>query len=472
MDAQPGRCLAHAVAAIVGLGLVAFASAATLAAPDSTENATSNSSSDAPSDGAHSDGAYEPAQSDTANETEETDGNDEPSPFLDDLWTRKNLTGDWYGARSGVYEETGLKFSLTYQSQFLINTLGGKDTENGHDFAGSADYSILLDLDKAFGLKGGEIFFRAVSAYGDNDFDKEYVGGLAKTNGDGRTNISIFVDKYWWRQRLLDDRIEFRVGRLSAKDLFDKGKYNTSEDTQFLNKALSGVFNLPLDTGLGVFVKAWPTDWFYVSSMIIDAESQPRRVSFTSAFTDDAVYTTYTELGFLPNFAFDDVLPGEYRVGFVYLPGEFEIFMDTLGGRLVQDTRNSNAIVYFSMDQKVWQEPQDKKQGLGVFATYGYGPGEVTFAENTWSVGASYTGLIPSRDKDVTGFGVAQTIISDDARALDRSLDRETVYEFYYAIEVTPWLAITPDIQWINQPSGDQDRDDSLVAALRVRMKF
>lgn len=70
-------------------------------------------------------------------------------------------------------------------------------------------------------------------------------------------------------------------------------------------------------------------------------------------------------------------------------------------------------------------------------------------------------------------FGVAQSILSSRYRRNVNSLaDRETVYELYYAIKVTPWCIITPDVQAITNPGGNKDARDSRDARVRFKIVF
>jgi porin len=48
----------------------------------------------------------------------------------------------------------------------------------------------------------------------------------------------------------------------------------------------------------------------------------------------------------------------------------------------------------------------------------------------------------------------------------------ETVLEAAYSFNVTTWLTITPDIQYIIRPSGMQSIDDALLAGVLVYLTF
>jgi porin len=126
------------------------------------------------------------------------------------------------------------------------------------------------------------------------------------------------------------------------------------------------------------------------------------------------------------------------------------------------------------MDQMIFRENPDDdtdEQGLGMFFRYGFARDEVNEIEHFWSVGGQYLGLIPTRDEDVLGFGFAQGILSRKLRSLEGG-DRESVYEVYYAAQILPWLAITPDFQYIVNPGADKHGRDAFVAGVRVQMSF
>ena len=46
------------------------------------------------------------------------------------------------------------------------------------------------------------------------------------------------------------------------------------------------------------------------------------------------------------------------------------------------------------------------------------------------------------------------------------------MYELYYAIKVTPWCIVTPDIQVITNPGGNKDARDAFVGGLRIKLVF
>lgn len=412
----------------------------------------------------HESAAGSPAEADT-----------KPRPF--DLRTTDRVTADWGGVRTKL-EEIGIKFRIDVMNQFMVNMHGGLETKNGNDFAGSYEFNVYLDLEKMKLIDGAEFWMRAKGTWGgdNSDFDKEKIGGLFKTNQDASSEEPIFVDKWHYKQMLAKDRVELRIGRMEpVKDLFDTSKIIGHEDKYFMNQALVRNATIPADKGLAAYLNVKLGETFYVRGAVFDAQAEDRQTNFNTAFHDEDLFRVYMELGATPKFKTEKgKLWGHYRAGTWFDPSTKERFFDTLGGALADRFDSNDWGFYVGADQMVWKENDEPKdgQGLAIAGRYGYAPGEVNRIEHFWAAAAAYTGPIPQRDKDVLAFGIGQGILSDEYRRVHPRADRETVYELYYAIYVTPWLTITPDVQFIANAGGDKDDDNAFVAGLRVRTIF
>jgi len=418
-------------------------------------------------------GTPAPAEQPVAAEPPPGAGELEEKPF--DLRTTKYPTGDWGGARTKL-EEMGIRFEFNLENQLMVNMHGGLETKNGHDTAGSYEANLYLDLEKMKLIDGAEFWIRAKGTWGgdDSDFDKEKIGGLFKTNQDVSSEEPIFVDKWHYKQKLANDRIELRIGRMEpVKDLFDTSKIIGHEDKYFLNQALVRNATIPSDKGLAAYLNVNLDETFYVRGAAFDAQAEDRQTNFNTAFHDEDWFRAYFEAGATPKFKTEKgKLWGHYRVGTWFDPSTKERFFDTLGGRLADRFDSNDWGFYVGADQMIWKENDDPKdgQGLAIAGRYGYAPGEVNRIEHFWAAAAAYTGPVPERNEDVLAFGIGQGILSDEYRRVHPRADRETVYELYYAIYVTPWMTITPDLQFISNAGGDKNDDNAFVAGLRVHM--
>lgn len=93
-------------------------------------------------------------------------------------------------------------------------------------------------------------------------------------------------------------------------------------------------------------------------------------------------------------------------------------------------------------------------------------------------VGAGVTrdGLFSARPDDKLGLALAYAKISDHARAAS-ALDGlplssgEVAIELTYAAQITPALALQPDLQYIIHPGGDSSLGDALAIGLRISLQ-
>ena len=86
-----------------------------------------------------------------------------------------------------------------------------------------------------------------------------------------------------------------------------------------------------------------------------------------------------------------------------------------------------------------------------------------------------YEGLFEGRDTDALGIGMAHGTFSDHANANDGqpfTEHHEMAWELYYRAELTPWLGVTPSVQYIKNPGGIDENRDAVVLGLRVQATF
>ena len=111
---------------------------------------------------------------------------------------------------------------------------------------------------------------------------------------------------------------------------------------------------------------------------------------------------------------------------------------------------------------------QQLSQIIGVFGRFAWNNDEVYVVEWEASGGLSLKGLIPKRDEDVLGLGVA-ALIPGDRYAQN---DPEWHFELYYRIAVTENLAFSPDLQYVINPGGDSNNDPVFAGMLRAEFNF
>ena len=387
---------------------------------------------------------------------------------------RDTLTDNWFELGEKL-EEGGVSFALSLTQIYQLNLQGGISTHRRSGrYAGSYDMELELDLEKILKIPGASLYASAEGSWSEG-LDASSVGSLFGVNADAAGDRSIDVTQVYYEQSLFEDKLKFRIGKLDIGGgfecrgcpvSFDGSSYANDETAQFLNAALVNNPTIPMpDVGLGAVVYFNPVEWWYVSAGVADAQADGRETGFNTAFhSPDYVFAIF-ETGGAPQIpSGKGPLQGVYRAGFWYDPQPKDKF-DGSG------VKRDDVGFYLSFDQMVWKENADAEdgQGLGLFARYGYAHADVNEIRCFWSVGGQYQGLIPGRDDDVLGFGVAQGRL---VREAGFTADRETAMELYYNIAVTPWLSVSPSLQYVWHPGGDSAVDDAMVLGFRLQMSF
>jgi porin len=125
---------------------------------------------------------------------------------------------------------------------------------------------------------------------------------------------------------------------------------------------------------------------------------------------------------------------------------------------------------YASVNQHLYQDPDNPRRAIGLFGRYGHTNGDINLIENHYSLGISFDGMIRSRPNDVFGIvGWHNDFSSSLSGTLD---DASNGFEAYYRFQVTPWLQVSPDVQYLMDPGLEEGADDTLVIGARALINF
>ena len=132
-----------------------------------------------------------------------------------------HLLGDWYGLRPWL-EDHGITPTVTFVTDALGNPTGGR--EQGFTGAHNLGLDLLFDLEKLARLQGGLLLFSMSERFG-TSLSTDYIGNVFTVQQvfGGET---LRVVNLAYQQTLLDDRVEFSVGRIAAGDDFLVSPYN------------------------------------------------------------------------------------------------------------------------------------------------------------------------------------------------------------------------------------------------------
>jgi porin len=192
-------------------------------------------------------------------------------------------------------------------------------------------------------------------------------------------------------------------------------------------------------------------------------------------------------------------LPGLYKLGVWFDTASFQDQrFDTSGLSLASPFSNGiprmirqNYSFYGVADQTIWQPDPNGPRALSVFARLMGAPGDRNLINFSVNAGVNLKAPLPERDDDTfgVGFGIAQ--VGGAASALDRDTaqasggfypirSNEVFVEVTYQAQVTPWLQVQPDFQFIHRPGAgipdpnnpNQILRDEAVFGVRTNITF
>lgn len=402
-----------------------------------------------------------------------------------DLWTRSHVTGDWDGKRTELANE-GITFEVDVTQIFQANARGGKDTNNGFRYSGSADYRLTFDTARMGLWPAGQLMLKGETQFGQSINGK--VGSLMAVNSDAlfpepdehTTTLSDVVFT-----QFLSEHFGFAVGKIDFRG-GDQNAFAHDETSQFMNLSfLANPVVLPYAPYSALTAGAFyrPADWLTVSFTALDSFGSASESGFDTAFHSPEGTTLVTEWDFAFHVA---GRPGHQRLGLAYSNREFNELdqdprisgpMGFFAQKILQQigvvetsTKPDDWCFYYNFDQYLYTEADDPTQGVGVFGRYGWSDGEANPFEAFYSIGLGGKGVLPERDHDTFGLGYYYLDLSDDFFSF-AGLSAEQGIELFYNIEVTPWLHVTPDIQYIIDPVGGA-HDDAIAVGIRTQMSF
>jgi porin len=401
-------------------------------------------------------------------------------PFQLEL-PRDTLAGDLGGLRSNL-EHFGITPTLDLEVDTASNPSGGK--REGITEASNLGLDLLGDLDKIAGVKGGSFLVQLSERWGDS-LSKQYIGNAFDTQQVYGGESFRLVDAAY-QQQLLDDRVELRLGRISANDDFQVSKY----DYFFMQNGFDGnpvgiYFNAPgmtayPDSTWGSLVKTRPTQRTYAMVGVYNGDPNVRDIDrhgwdMTMRGPTFVIGEAGLQVNGLPG---DTGLIGNYKIG-----GWYDASTQTVFGS--SDAIRGSSGEYAMFDQVVIPfARRETNRGLGIF-------GSATFSNNPsvgtlpyfFTAGVITRGLFDCRPSDEVGLGALYGIFSDDLRFAEQEAqlvtpstviqDYELVLELAYRIYfLNRSVYFQPDLQYINHPNGDEHITDALVIGCRVGINF
>jgi len=387
----------------------------------------------------------------------------------------ETLTRDWAGFRTDLSDQ-GITPTLSYTAQFMRNASGGQQL--GSTYAGQLNGAINWDLQRLLSVPGLSLYMSSTWATG-RDMSARYVGNAFEVENA----FAVFSDdsylslqELYFQESLLDGALVVAAGRLAPG--------NTFATLPVVANYLNGGINanpgaLPINDGS--FAASPPgVEWggqltYDVTPVIQLAAGLFNTQSDAAAGADHGANFALqqgnsgalgvAQVSYLYNQGPGETGPqGEYTLGAMYNSGRFASISNP------NSTPNGLYQIYALFQQMVYQEGgSGSQQGLTLWGEAAFSP-TPSRSPMPYSLGGglSYQGLISGRANDILSVGAIYGAFSD---YLPQTTG-ETVIEANYQINLTPWLAITPDVQYVINPGGSNSLKDATVVGAQLSVTF
>lgn len=352
--------------------------------------------------------------------------------------------------------------SAYYTGELWYNADGGLRT--GTAYLSDAGLKIESALDGLLGGTDASLF-----AYflwnNSNTFSDRYVGDAqVVSNIDARQAIRVY--EFWYEQKLNDD-VSMRFGLYDLNAEFD------AVDTAglFINSShgIGAEYGQAGEAGPSIF----PVTSLAARFDMAINDSSLLRYALLDGVPGDPNDPSRTTIdlggsdGVLHALEYNYTVDGgaQFGLGAWLYSADF----DRIEATASRPRDDGNGGIYGFVDAPVYRSNSGATvQG---FLRYGIANDEFNVFDSYTGAGVVARGLIPSRPDDRFGLAIARAAIGAPWNRVTGGADsHETSIELTYSTQITGWLRIQPDIQYIENPGGNPAVKDAFVIGLRFEL--
>lgn len=374
-------------------------------------------------------------------------------------------TGGWFGLRSRLLDR-GFNPYAVWMGEVFRNFDGG--LKKATDWEGLLAFGVDIDLEKAAGWHGVRFHASALWIQDNNDPSADFVGNFDEVSNIAAEEAVHFYQLHL-KHELHQGAFSYKLGQLVLDDDF-----MTSENSSlFLNPSFGALPVESANTPAPIYPLAALGGW---AQWIPDNDVT---LQF-GIYNGDAGTQDSNESGFdydfgssegvmaLAEMSIDTALLGRdasYKIGGYYHSGDFTDFDSG-------ETESGNFALYVIADQ-VLVGTRDADR-LAAFFRAGISPLDDRSVVD-WYLDAGVTAR-GFRENDRIGLGFSHThfggdFVSAKQRAGSPATHAESVVELTYDAQLTPWLGVQPDLQYVIDPR-DARAANAFVGGLRVTVTF
>jgi porin len=361
--------------------------------------------------------------------------------------------------------------------------------ERGTVYAGAATGQVTLLLRPLLGWRGARVFVSVIGTHGDTP--DRLVGDLQGVSNFFAT-AALRLEEAWLQQNLFANRLSLLVGRYDLNSEF----YRLQSAAVFINSSLgigpelagsgAGGPSIFPHTSVGSRIDFKPGPNSVWRLAVLDGVPVDRPGHSTKIFAagDGALLVGEMALLSRPNreipmrsqrFQIGRGLTRPYAakvaIGVWYYTSRFPDLVDTSSDGAPVRHRGSFG-AYIVGDKTLWTQSQNGPRSLSAFAQIGVGDGRVNQIGSYLAGGLTLTAPFTSRSQDVLGLAVAAARNGSHFERAQSAIGipaaGETALELTYLTQLSSWLSIQPDAQYVLHPGGTRALRNAVVPGVKI----
>jgi porin len=382
------------------------------------------------------------------------------------------LTGNWGGLRTSLANK-GIDTEIVYKFDVISNTSGG--AKRGTENLDNLDVKMAIDGEKLIGSPGTSALIYFLNNNGSRP------GARLVDDAEGVDNIEVRnpgakLYEAWIQQDFMKGRFSVLAGLYDlnsefyvtdSSGLFLRPTFGIGTDMGQSGKNGPSIFPV---TSAGVRFKSQPTHAFSMQAAVLDGvpgdPNKPRGTTIRFDRHDGALIVG--EADYLTG---GEAANGKIGLGAWMYTEKFDDFVDQdASGNPVK--RMSEGM-YILGERRLYREPGDEDRGLTAFLRFGRANGDVNRFDYAWSAGVVYDGLFRGRPKGQLGLSLEGAHNSSKYQQTGGPTKAsQMAFELTYHDNVTPWLTVQPDAQYILNPGTDVLLKNAFITGIRITLNF
>lgn len=409
----------------------------------------------------------------------------------DDWRTRDTLIGDPMGHRARL-ADGGLGIGASTVVEAMGNPVGGR--RQGLTAVTSTGIDLTFDLERLAKLRGLTFHLSGAWRTG-TSLSQEYIGNVFPVQEEwGNETIRLY--SLALEQSLWDDRLNVIAGRIAPGDDFA----TSTLLCLFVSNGICGnpiaipddnpsFATYPVSTW-GLRVRGQPWESVYALAGVYDANAALELNDTHGIDFDIQGHNGALVVGEAGWRRPEKQPLGRAALGLWWDSNDFDDLEDDARGQpFARSGRPArvhagNQGLYVLGEHALWHEPGGADdEGIQAFTMATFAPADRNPLPFFWDAGVVWRGLVPGRDDDVLVLGGMYGAFSDalqttqriryaQGRRRDPPQTWEAVVELGYLIQVTGWLQIQPDLQYIVRPGATGATGDALALGAQVVVTY